>query len=1164
MGIRSGLRRDEQEVAIPAVLSQDSRTQDLNLDTKAEISQNCRFGREVGSVIKRQPVAYYNGTVEAAAIDSCYRYYNTANSTQYLIQLNNNVLRVGNDSTRTFSTLWTWSASSGKRFSAVTYQDICYISTGYDNVIATDGIKAWEMGSCKATLGTGAGNLDQLAYYYAVVFTVSGTDVVNGALSNTITCDASNQKIELSNIPLGPAGCTARKIYRTEGGDTTLKLLTTLANNTATTYSDNVADVTLGAAMAAITDDVPKCKYLLIFQERLFMANEAGNNRGSYVYYSDQYLPHYIPTYSADLSTTAPGDYYDVVSPDDGDEITAIVNQLAVIYIFKQNSIRPYYVKGVPTVWTLGDVLTQIGSPAGNSVVHTEYGILYLGWDHLYLFNGQYSSPTIDEFVVEEHMLDSRRLESFGYYWNGLYFLGYTDADDGKSYHDRVMVYDLKHKFMSIDKGGPQTSGGGVVNINCFASFKGTGEWGQLYAGDSALGWVYEYDRTVNYVQVNTVSGFDSGTHSDTMAVGVENNPVLTKFVLDNMESLQTDELAQAAWVTSETTEKIPPNLGNGSDKDKTVSEDEELDPATYQYASLTVDAGMTLTLNNSALILVLNDVTVNGTIVITNGHLEIDAVNITVGAAGKISGDSGTVHLRANTITVVAGGVLEQDVTETLAGLDTSGANAYAIDDDFETTYSSTSQGAGASTFTDEIAFDSTGISQVKVRYHCTGYEGGSSTCSMQLYYAAAYHTIDTISSNAYPGITTISTGWAGVTKARMYSTLSGKAAVQHFSMRVYGEPTMDYINSGGVTASANDVTDFVNALECYSENTDVNEGSYSLKVVCANGAITLNESLERTIASVDISNAKHDIILLDVKSNRDGTNLQFGIGEAAGTDNLVNVPITAADTWETVALDFSGVADASKNAIIKLGLKFTNTDTTNILYVDNIRTGLTGADCATWTSPVYQINASTMGSISWNENLNTNNGTHANTVDVSTRTGGVVVPDGTWTAWSADLTDPSGSTITSVANQYFQFKVIFTCADATGIYFPTLYKASGFVIKATYYKVSSASESAVEFRYRTGWRNYGKAMSDKNFRKIVSVHDGTTGIVSIIAQTDLQDTQEYTFNINLVNNSKRWDSNFPSTMYGRELNLEWYKNDANDFTFKQYALVLENMPVI
>jgi len=61
--------------------------------------------------------------------------------------------------------------------------------------------------------------------------------------SNTATV----RTIPLTSIPTGPAGTTARKIYRTAAGGAQLKLLATISNNTTTTYTDTTADSSLGA-----------------------------------------------------------------------------------------------------------------------------------------------------------------------------------------------------------------------------------------------------------------------------------------------------------------------------------------------------------------------------------------------------------------------------------------------------------------------------------------------------------------------------------------------------------------------------------------------------------------------------------------------------------------------------------------------------------------------------------------------------------------------------------------------------------------------------------------------------------------------------------------------------------------------------------------------------
>lgn len=99
-----------------------------------------------------------------------------------------------------------------------------------------------------ATLASGAAGSPNGAYRAQVTF-VNAAGETTGSVEFTIT--VTSQHISWSNIPLGPTGTTARKLYRTAaaGASGTEKLVTTLADNTTTTFDDNVADGSLGAAI---------------------------------------------------------------------------------------------------------------------------------------------------------------------------------------------------------------------------------------------------------------------------------------------------------------------------------------------------------------------------------------------------------------------------------------------------------------------------------------------------------------------------------------------------------------------------------------------------------------------------------------------------------------------------------------------------------------------------------------------------------------------------------------------------------------------------------------------------------------------------------------------------------------------------------------------------
>jgi hypothetical protein len=94
-----------------------------------------------------------------------------------------------------------------------------------------------------------------IAKYVGTLANNTATTFIDNVLDASLGADipASNttgtavQRIPLSSIPLGPPGVTARKLYRRFNGAGTFKLVTTLANNTATTFTDSVPNSALGA-----------------------------------------------------------------------------------------------------------------------------------------------------------------------------------------------------------------------------------------------------------------------------------------------------------------------------------------------------------------------------------------------------------------------------------------------------------------------------------------------------------------------------------------------------------------------------------------------------------------------------------------------------------------------------------------------------------------------------------------------------------------------------------------------------------------------------------------------------------------------------------------------------------------------------------------------------
>lgn len=94
-----------------------------------------------------------------------------------------------------------------------------------------------------------AGNVDNGAHRYLYTYVTADGETEAGAVSAAVTVSDKtvNGQVALTNIAIGGSAVTARKLYRTVAGGSTYLLLATISNNTATTYTDNIADSSLGA-----------------------------------------------------------------------------------------------------------------------------------------------------------------------------------------------------------------------------------------------------------------------------------------------------------------------------------------------------------------------------------------------------------------------------------------------------------------------------------------------------------------------------------------------------------------------------------------------------------------------------------------------------------------------------------------------------------------------------------------------------------------------------------------------------------------------------------------------------------------------------------------------------------------------------------------------------
>ncbi|MDA1013146.1 MAG: DUF4347 domain-containing protein, partial [Planctomycetota bacterium] len=90
---------------------------------------------------------------------------------------------------------------------------------------------------------TSAGSLPEGVYRYKVTF-VNGTKGTESNASEPLTIEVTGgmHDVNLTKIPLGPAGTTARKIYRTPAGGSLYGFIQSIDDNTSTTFTDSFPD----------------------------------------------------------------------------------------------------------------------------------------------------------------------------------------------------------------------------------------------------------------------------------------------------------------------------------------------------------------------------------------------------------------------------------------------------------------------------------------------------------------------------------------------------------------------------------------------------------------------------------------------------------------------------------------------------------------------------------------------------------------------------------------------------------------------------------------------------------------------------------------------------------------------------------------------------------
>jgi hypothetical protein len=182
----------------------------------------------------------------------------------------------------------------------------------------------------------------------------------------TATFTAAGAVLRITSIPVAPTshGVNTRRLYRTAAGGTTFKLLTTLADNSTTTYDDSTADASLGANAPSDNGVPPKYSIAIYHQGRLFV-NDANNP--NFIWFSNLNDPYTF----ASTNFFRVGD-----NTSDLAKAFAILDGSLIVFCEKSNTIV-YMPSTDSSEWTYKLARTTLGTKSPFGLINYSNKVLF-------------------------------------------------------------------------------------------------------------------------------------------------------------------------------------------------------------------------------------------------------------------------------------------------------------------------------------------------------------------------------------------------------------------------------------------------------------------------------------------------------------------------------------------------------------------------------------------------------------------------------------------------------------------------------------------------------------------------------------------------------------------------------------------------------------------
>jgi len=299
----------------------------------------------------------------------------------------------------------------------------------------------------------------QGAYSWKVSFVnESGSESPLSAASRIIDWTSSDtRQVCMIEIPHGPKGTVARKLYRTldmsDGFLSAYYYVGQVDNNIDTVMYDNVSDTALISAAPSVSASVslpaPKARFGAAFNNCLFL--EAGAHSGTRVHYS---TPGTIDQFGL-------LDFIDVGSRDYG-SITALRSYYDSLIVFREKGID--VVRGTYPNFTVSALTGGVGCVGPDSVVEVPgAGLLFLSYDGVYaLTGGLEGGSQIQVVPASDGLFDvmrtvnrgalSRATARYSNKWREAHFYIPTEGEDRPNLG---LVFHMDKKSWSVRKGFP-------------------------------------------------------------------------------------------------------------------------------------------------------------------------------------------------------------------------------------------------------------------------------------------------------------------------------------------------------------------------------------------------------------------------------------------------------------------------------------------------------------------------------------------------------------------------------------------------------------------------------------------------------------------------------------------------------------------------------------